>query len=132
VRSPIRFAALEDGYVLGDERGGSNMDREEYVVWITTRTIKPGSYEDFRRAWQPKDFPQGMLRAYECDAAETNEVIGIALWNSLESCDEYRLSNVETGSHGALRRVGDLRDLHRPRAPNPEGLAASWSDSSPA
>ena len=29
------------------------MERDEYVVWITTRTIKPGTYEDFRRAWQP-------------------------------------------------------------------------------
>lgn len=78
------------------------MDREEYVVWITTRTIKSGSYENFRHAWQPKDFPAGMLRAYECDAAESNEVIGIALWDSLESCDDYRFSNVEAERREAM------------------------------
>ena len=38
--------------------------------WKLT-TIKPGSYEDFRRAWRPKEFPEGMLRAYECFAGET-------------------------------------------------------------
>ena len=39
------------------------MDRDQYVVWITTRRIKPGTYEEFRHAWRPKEFPQGMLRA---------------------------------------------------------------------
>ena len=78
------------------------MEREDYVVWITTRKIKPGSYEDFRRAWRPKDFPEGMLRAYECDAGESNEVIGIAIWDSLESCESYRLSSVEAERREAM------------------------------
>ena len=78
------------------------MEQEQYVVWITTRTIKPGSYEDFRRAWRPKEFPDGMLRAYECDAGETNEVIGIAIWDSLESCESYRLSSVEAERRQAM------------------------------
>ncbi len=78
------------------------MEREQYVVWITTRTIKPGSYEDFRRAWRPKEFPKGMLRAYECDAGETNEVIGIAIWDSLESYEQYRLSGVESDRREAM------------------------------
>jgi heme-degrading monooxygenase HmoA len=71
------------------------MERDEYVVWITTRRIKPGAYEDFRRAWRPKEFPAGMLRAYECFAAETNEVVGISTWDSLEARERYRLSSVE-------------------------------------
>jgi heme-degrading monooxygenase HmoA len=78
------------------------MEREDYVVWITTRTIKPGTYEDFRRAWRPKSFPDGMLRAYECDAGDDNEVIGIAIWDSLESCESYRLSDVEAERREAM------------------------------
>lgn len=78
------------------------MEQEQYVVWITTRTIKPGSYEDFRHAWRPKEFPEGMLRAYECDAGETNEVIGIAIWDSLESCENFRLSSVEAERRQAM------------------------------
>jgi hypothetical protein len=78
------------------------MENREYVVWITTRTIEPGSLEDFRNAWRPKEFPDGMLRAYECDAAEQNQVIGIALWDSLESYERYRASNVEAERRKAM------------------------------
>lgn len=78
------------------------MVRDQYVVWITNRTIKPGTYEEFRQAWRPKEFPAGMLRAYECDAAETNEVVGIALWDSLESLENYRMSDVEAERREAM------------------------------
>ena len=71
------------------------MTEDSYVVWITTRRIKPGTYDDFRRAWRPKEFPEGMLRAYECFAEDRNEVVGISIWDSLESRDRYRLSDVE-------------------------------------
>lgn len=78
------------------------MEREQYVVWITTRRIKPGSYEDFRRAWRPKEFPDGMLRAYECFAAETDEVVGISTWDSLAARERYRLSDVEAERRQAM------------------------------
>jgi hypothetical protein len=71
------------------------MEREEYVVWITTRRIVPGTYEEFRRAWRPKDFPEGMLRAYECFSEEKSEVVGISIWDSVQSRETYRLSEVE-------------------------------------
>ena len=61
------------------------MERDQYVVWITTRRIKPGAYEDFRRAWRPREFPEGMLRAYECFSEERSEVVGISWWDSLEA-----------------------------------------------
>jgi hypothetical protein len=78
------------------------MEREDYVVWITTRTIKPDSLEEFRSAWRPKEFPEGMLRAYECDAAEQNQVVGIAIWDSLESYESYRGSSVEAERREAM------------------------------
>jgi hypothetical protein len=100
------------------------MEREEYVVWITTRKIKPGTYEDFRRAWRPKDFPNGMLRAYECFAGETNEVVGISIWDTLESRETYRLSNVEAERRRAMAPFVEAetsgvyvgRELHMPQS----------------
>jgi hypothetical protein len=78
------------------------MDTEQYVVWITTRRIKEGSYEDFRRAWRPKEFPAGMLRAYECFSEDSNEVVGISTWESFESRERYRLSEVEAERREAM------------------------------
>ena len=78
------------------------MEHDEYVVWITTRTIKPGTYEEFRRAWRPSEFPQGMLRAYECFSEERSEVVGISTWESLEARERYRVSDVEAARQQAM------------------------------
>jgi heme-degrading monooxygenase HmoA len=78
------------------------MDWDQNVVWITTRTIKPGTYEEFRKAWRPRDFPDGMLRAYECFSEDRNEVVGISVWDSFESRERYRLSDVEAERQRAM------------------------------
>ena len=78
------------------------MERDQYVVWITTRKIKPGTYEEFRRAWRPQEFPEGMLRAYECFSEARSEVVGISTWESLEARERYRLSEVEAKRHQAM------------------------------
>ena len=72
------------------------------MVWITTRTIAPGSYEEFSRAWRPRSFPEGMLRAYECYSEERHEVVGISIWDSFESRERYRLSDVEAERQRAM------------------------------
>lgn len=69
---------------------------EEYVVWITTRRLKPGTREEFARAWRPGLFPEGMLRAYECYSADGDEVVGVSVWDSAESRERYRISEIET------------------------------------
>ena len=78
------------------------MDREQHVVWITTRRIKPGTYEEFRKAWRPHTLPEGMLRAYECFSEERSEVVGISWWDSLEARERYRLSDVESQRRRAM------------------------------
>ena len=72
------------------------------VVWITTRRIKPGTYEEFRKAWRPSAIPDGMLRAYECYSEDRNEVVGISWWDSFESRERYRLSDVEAERQRAM------------------------------
>jgi hypothetical protein len=78
------------------------MDLDQTYVWITTRRLKPGSYEEFSRAWRPSGFPDGMLRAYECYSADGNELVGISIWDSPESRDRYRLSEVESKRREAM------------------------------
>jgi hypothetical protein len=78
------------------------MDFETAHVWISTRTLKPGSREEFSRAWRPDDVPAGMLRAYECYSADGTEVVGISIWDSPESRDRYRLSEVESKRRQAM------------------------------
>jgi hypothetical protein len=75
---------------------------DEFVVWVTTRRLKPGSYEDFRAAWRPSEFPEGMIRAFEGYSDSNNEVVGVSVWDSAESRDRYRLSDVESARQRAM------------------------------
>ena len=68
---------------------------DEYYVWTTTRRIEPGARADFERGWRPADFPEGMLRAYELWSEDEQEIVGVSIWDSQESCERYRSSDVE-------------------------------------
>jgi heme-degrading monooxygenase HmoA len=72
------------------------MELDGAFVWITTRKLKPGSREEFNRAWRPREFPAGMLRAYELVSSDGTDVVGVSVWESVESRDRYRLSEVES------------------------------------
>ena len=78
------------------------MELDQTYVWITTRRLKPGSREAFSRAWRPSAFPEGMLRSYELYSPDGNEVVGISVWDSAESRDHYRLSEVESERRRAM------------------------------
>src|SRR2546423_15110678 len=78
------------------------MELDQAFVWITTRRLKPGTREEFARSWRPGEYPEGMLRAYECYSADGNEVVGISIWDSVESRERYRLSAVEAERRRAM------------------------------
>ena len=78
------------------------MELDQAFVWITTRRLKPGTREECSRAWRPSEFPKGMLRAYECYSADGNEVVGISIWDSMESRESFRLSEVEAERRRAM------------------------------
>jgi heme-degrading monooxygenase HmoA len=78
------------------------MELDSTYVWITTRKLEPGTREQFGKAWRPGEFPAGMLRAYELYSADGNEVVGISVWDSPESRDAYRLSEVEKERRRAM------------------------------
>jgi heme-degrading monooxygenase HmoA len=70
--------------------------------WVTTRTIKSGSGEQFEQAWRPAEFPPGLVRAYVLYAEDSDEVVGISVWDSSEACRRYRDSEVETRRQAAM------------------------------
>jgi heme-degrading monooxygenase HmoA len=78
------------------------MEIDQTYVWITTRRLKPGTREEFSRAWRPSAFPEGMLRSYECYSPDGNEVVGISIWDSPDSREHYRLSEVESERRRAM------------------------------
>src|SRR5213596_2396745 len=82
------------------------MELDQTYVWITTRRLKPGTREEFSRAWRPSEYPEGMLRAYECYSADGNEVVGISIWDSAESRERFRLSEVEAERRRLMATIG--------------------------
>ena len=78
------------------------MEFDTANVWITTRRLKPGAREEFSRSWRPREFPAGMLRAYECYSPDGTEVVGVSIWDSPESREAYRLSAVESERRAAM------------------------------
>jgi hypothetical protein len=92
------------------------MELDQTYVWITTRRLKPGAREEFSRAWRPSEFPEGMLRSYECYAPDGSEVVGISIWDSIESRERYRLSDVETSAARRWRRSSSTSGPGSPRS----------------
>jgi heme-degrading monooxygenase HmoA len=60
------------------------------IVMFTARRLKPGAWENFRRAWDPGgDRPPGWQRAYHArNSRDEDEVISFGLFDM--SIDEYR------------------------------------------
>lgn len=78
------------------------MELDQPYVWITTRKLEPGMREEFSKSWRPSEFPPGMMRAYELTSPDGNEVVGISIWESAESRDAYRKSEVESQRRQAM------------------------------
>lgn len=75
---------------------------DEYYVWMTTRRIKPRMRQDFERAWRPQQAPAGMLRAYELWSEDEEEIVGVSVWDSRDTCERYRGSDAEERRRAAM------------------------------
>ena len=60
------------------------------IVMFTARRLKPGAWEDFRRAWAPDDAtPPGLQRAYHArNIRDEDEVISFGLFDM--TMQDYR------------------------------------------
>ena len=74
----------------------------DHYVWTTTRRLKAGTREAFEGAWRPAEFPEGLLRAYALYAEKGEDVVGVSIWDSRESCERYRASEIEARRRDAM------------------------------
>ncbi|SDJ96965.1 hypothetical protein [Nonomuraea jiangxiensis] len=74
----------------------------DHFVWVTTRRIKPGTLEEFERAWRPEPYPEGLLQAYAYWSEDGLEITGVSFWDKRESCDSWRGSESETRRRAAM------------------------------
>jgi heme-degrading monooxygenase HmoA len=60
------------------------------IVMFSARRLKPGAWEEFRRAWDPgESMPPGFQRAYHArNIRDEDELISFGLFDMSE--DEYR------------------------------------------
>jgi heme-degrading monooxygenase HmoA len=77
------------------------------IVMFSARRLKPGAWEQFRRAWDPGDAkPPGFQRAYHArNIRDEDEVISFGLFDMSE--DDYRRWRTEADSE-ETHRVDDL------------------------
>jgi heme-degrading monooxygenase HmoA len=73
------------------------------LVFFTARRLKPGAWEQFRRAWDPgDDKPPGFQRAYHAqNTRDEDEIISFGLFDM--TMDDYH----------QWRREHDEDELHR-------------------
>jgi heme-degrading monooxygenase HmoA len=73
------------------------------IVMFTARRLKPGSWEQFRRAWDPGDSkPPGFQRAYHArNIRDEDEVISFGLFDMTE--DAYRAWRAEADAQETQR-----------------------------
>ncbi len=50
-------------------------------VLLTQRKLKPGHYEDWRKAWQPEEWPEGAVKAYILrSVSDPDEIVAFGLF----------------------------------------------------
>jgi hypothetical protein len=76
------------------------------LVALSVRRLKPGAYDDFRRAWEPSEFPSRLQRAYHARSPrDPDEVISFGILDADESdIDAIReeISDVEERRQKAM------------------------------
>jgi hypothetical protein len=77
------------------------------IVMFTARRLKPGAWDQFRRAWDPADaVPPGLQRAYHArNIRDEDELISFGLFDM--TVDEYRTWRAEADA-AETRRVDRL------------------------
>jgi heme-degrading monooxygenase HmoA len=80
------------------------------IVMLSARRLKPGAWENFRRAWEPGDsMPPGFQRAYHArNIRDEDEVISFGLFDMTEQ--QYREWR-EADDAGENQRVDRISDF---------------------
>jgi hypothetical protein len=72
------------------------------LVALSVRRLKPGHYDDFRRAWEPDEFPPPLTKAYHARRLDNpDEVISFGLLDvDHADIERVRATIAETAEDG--------------------------------
>jgi hypothetical protein len=75
------------------------------ICFLSARRLRPGSYGDFRRAWEPERWPSEAVRAYHLrHKDDENIVVSFGLYDgSLDDLDRIRSGHGD--DQGRLARI---------------------------
>jgi hypothetical protein len=74
------------------------------ICTLTARRLKPGSYDQFRSAWDPGSVPVGWTRIYHCrDVSDPNVVISFGLFDGTP--DQLREAQKRLGRSEQVDRI---------------------------
>lgn len=69
------------------------------LCFLTARRLKSGSFDDFRRAWEPDEWPEQFIRAYHVrDLGDENKVVSFGLFDG--TADDYRRLRADEPASG--------------------------------
>jgi heme-degrading monooxygenase HmoA len=67
------------------------------IVMFTARRLKPGAWDQFRRAWEGEELPRGLQRAYHArNIRDEDEIISFGIFDW--SKDDYHRWRAENES----------------------------------
>jgi hypothetical protein len=90
-----------------EENESQTSGGDDVIVMFTARRLKPGAWEQFRRAWDPGDTkPPGFQRAYHArNIRDEDEVISFGLFDMTK--DEYHRWRAEADAQ-EMQRVDHI------------------------
>jgi len=79
--------------------------------FLTARRLRPGSYDRFRQAWEPDEWPAGFLRAYQLrNPQDEGQVISFGLFEG--TMEDYRgLRADKAASQAEDRRQREMAEV---------------------
>jgi hypothetical protein len=75
------------------------------ICFFSARRVKPGAYDDFRRAWEPERWPAEAIRAYHLRGQDDeNLVVSFGLYEG-SLADRERIRDGHGDDAGRLERI---------------------------
>lgn len=77
------------------------------ICFLSARRIRPGAYDDFRRAWEPSRWPPEAIRAYHLrHKDDENVIVSFGLYEGTLS-DLDRIREGHGDDEERLQRLGE-------------------------
>ncbi|OGD45610.1 hypothetical protein A3K70_00705 [Candidatus Bathyarchaeota archaeon RBG_16_48_13] len=72
------------------------MTRMSKCIWLSSRRIKEGMMEQYKKTWEQHWWPKGLIRVYWMVSTEdANEMLGLSVWESREDMENAKKQETE-------------------------------------